>query len=398
MQTAKLGRPVIIAPCQTNCSCRSTVSPSTDGRDAAEGQQLEPGRGDHDVGLEHPPAPQPDPLGDERVDVVGDHLGLAALDRPEQVGVGHRAEPLVPGVVRRGEVLGDQRGVPEILLVQAGEHLAGAVGEALAEVVEAQLMSAMFLVRISRCASRGRQLLAEPVGDLVAARDADRSSWGCAGAWSRGRRRSAIAGTRVTAVAPLPMITTRLPAYSRSSGQNCGCTTSAGEGVEAGERRAVALVVVVVARAGVEEAARHRASVRPASRAAASTARARSTSRRRRPWCGSGCAARCRTPRRCRGCRTGSSAVRDRLRRPPRLELVAEREHVGVRADPGIAEQVPGAAHRLARLEHREGAVGALGVQSGTPRRCRTARPRRRRRRRAPGSVLMAERYRVRSA
>lgn len=34
-----------------------------------------------------------------------------------------------------------------------------------------------------------------------------------------------IAGTSVTAVAPLPMTTTRLPAWSRSSGQNCGCTT-----------------------------------------------------------------------------------------------------------------------------------------------------------------------------
>ena len=36
----------------------------------------------------------------------------------------------------------------------------------------------------------------------------------------------AMAGTRVTAVAPLPTTTTRRPAYSRCSGQNCGCTTS----------------------------------------------------------------------------------------------------------------------------------------------------------------------------
>ena len=38
--------------------------------------------------------------------------------------------------------------------------------------------------------------------------------------------RSAIAGTSVTAVAPLPMTTTRWSSYARSSGQNCGCTTS----------------------------------------------------------------------------------------------------------------------------------------------------------------------------
>ena len=34
----------------------------------------------------------------------------------------------------------------------------------------------------------------------------------------------AIAGTSVTAVAPLPITTTRLPAYSKSSGHFCGCT------------------------------------------------------------------------------------------------------------------------------------------------------------------------------
>ncbi|CAJ0692434.1 hypothetical protein LMG19089_01001 [Ralstonia edaphis] len=34
----------------------------------------------------------------------------------------------------------------------------------------------------------------------------------------------AIAGTSVTAVAPLPITTTRLPAYDRSFGQCCGWT------------------------------------------------------------------------------------------------------------------------------------------------------------------------------
>ena len=36
---------------------------------------------------------------------------------------------------------------------------------------------------------------------------------------------SASAGTSVTAVAPLPMTTTRLPVTSRSAGQCCGWTT-----------------------------------------------------------------------------------------------------------------------------------------------------------------------------
>ena len=37
---------------------------------------------------------------------------------------------------------------------------------------------------------------------------------------------SASEGTSVTAVAPDPMTTTLRPVTSRSSGQNCGCTTS----------------------------------------------------------------------------------------------------------------------------------------------------------------------------
>src|SRR6185503_14999134 len=44
----------------------------------------------------------------------------------------------------------------------------------------------------------------------------------------------------------------------------------------------------------------------------------------------------------------------DRLWLLPGPERVAEGEHVGVGADPGVAEQVPGAADRIARLEDRE--------------------------------------------
>ena len=47
----------------------------------------------------------------------------------------------------------------------------------------------------------------------------------------------------------------------------------------------------------------------------------------------------------------------------PRLELVAEGVEVGVRADPGEAEQVPGPADRLARLEDREGPARQPGGQ-----------------------------------
>ena len=51
-------------------------------------------------------------------------------------------------------------------------------------------------------------------------------------------------------------------------------------------------------------------------------------------------------------------AVDDRLVTRPRLERVRERVHVGVRADPGEAEQVPRPADRVARLEDRVRAAG----------------------------------------
>ena len=43
--------------------------------------------------------------------------------------------------------------------------------------------------------------------------------------------------------------------------------------------------------------------------------------------------------------------VGDRLRLGPRLERIAEREHVAVGADAGIAKQVPGAADAVAALQ-----------------------------------------------
>src|SRR5688572_15522755 len=55
--------------------------------------------------------------------------------------------------------------------------------------------------------------------------------------------------------------------------------------------------------------------------------------------------------------------VGDRLRLRPRLERVAERVHVGVGADAGIAEQVPGAAEVRAAFEDGVGPVRAALLQ-----------------------------------
>src|SRR6185312_13230641 len=56
-------------------------------------------------------------------------------------------------------------------------------------------------------------------------------------------------------------------------------------------------------------------------------------------------------------------SVGDRPGVLPRAERVAQGVHVGVCAHTGVAEQVPGAADPLARLQDHVGAVGTLALE-----------------------------------
>ena len=56
-------------------------------------------------------------------------------------------------------------------------------------------------------------------------------------------------------------------------------------------------------------------------------------------------------------------AVGDGLGRFPRLEAIAERVHVGIRTDAGIAEQIPGAADSVAAFQDGIGFVRAILLQ-----------------------------------
>src|SRR5882724_1940520 len=58
-----------------------------------------------------------------------------------------------------------------------------------------------------------------------------------------------------------------------------------------------------------------------------------------------------------------SRPVGDRLRLGPWLERIAQREHVAVGADAGIAEQIPGAADAIAALEDRVALARAFRLQ-----------------------------------
>ena len=55
--------------------------------------------------------------------------------------------------------------------------------------------------------------------------------------------------------------------------------------------------------------------------------------------------------------------VGDRLGLDPRLERIAQRVHVGVGADAGIAEQIPGAADAIAAFENDKALARALLLQ-----------------------------------
>ena len=100
-------------------------------------------------------------------------------------------------------------------------------------------------------------------------------------------------------------------------------------------------------------------------------------------------AGRCRPPRRCRPGRRGCWAHRPGPLPVPRPERVPEGEHVGVRADPGVAEEVPCAAQGLATLEDDVGPPRALLLEPPRrPDRRTTRRRRSGRRRAAPRRVV----------
>ena len=229
----------------------------------------------------------------------------------------------------------------------------------------------MFLERISLCASFGGQLLADLVGDLVAAGDgADpgrrplqhrhvRRGSGALGHGGHERhRRGAAADDDDPLAGVVEVVGPELWLHDRAP-----------VGVDAGENRLVAVVVVVVARAGVQEVAGE-----PARRGRAVGVLVLQGQRPPRLLGGpvgaddlgaepdllvdavlGGGLAHVPQDRR---------PVGDRLRLAPRLERVAECEHVGVRPDAGVAEQVPGAADGVAGLEDRVAATGALGLQA----------------------------------
>ena len=87
--------------------------------DVAQHAQVEAGGRDHHVGIDPAPRSKHDAVFVERLDVIGDHGGLARGDASEQVPVGHERHPLAPRVVGGREV-----GLDVVALGQhVGHHL-----------------------------------------------------------------------------------------------------------------------------------------------------------------------------------------------------------------------------------------------------------------------------------
>ena len=121
-------------------SASATVAPSTRELDPAEGQQVQPGGGDDDVGLELArPTASRMPRSVKRLDAVGDDRRAAASDRLEQVAVGHGAQPLVPRVVARAEVRVDGVALGQLALGRGADERRTEPREAAASVVDAAL-------------------------------------------------------------------------------------------------------------------------------------------------------------------------------------------------------------------------------------------------------------------
>ncbi len=178
--------------------------------DPTGGEQVEAGRGDDDVGLDLLPGPQLHPALGEGLDLVGHDRGLTMAETPEQVAVRDQTDPLVPGVVARLEV-GVDVDAPigrELGPVAPADPLPDQFGLPAAEPEEG-LGEQDVLPADDRIDESGGQDLPEQISEGVPSRQRQHVA-GRALEHRHVRGVGAIAGTRVTAVAPLPITTTRL--------------------------------------------------------------------------------------------------------------------------------------------------------------------------------------------
>ncbi len=170
----------------------------------------------------------------------------------------------------------------------------------------------------------------------------------------------AMFGINVAAVAPEPITTTRLPARSTSSGHSCGWMHLALERVEVRPLGRVALTVLVVALAHVDEAGGDGV-LRPLDRAHRDGPTTIVGRPARRLDAGVVANVRREVVLLDHLAHVMEDLVaRSDRRLAPRLELVAEGEQVAVGAHARVAVRPPRPAETVERLDDQEGLVGLL--------------------------------------
>ena len=230
-------------------------------RQAADQQQVQAGRGDDDVGLDLLARRQPYAALGERVDRVGDERGVSLAQRPEQVAVGDEAETLVPRVVLRTEVGIEREPGGQLALDALAQDSLHETRGAAREVEHAQRQQRVLPPhRFVRGAAReqaaggGGQRIDRGQRQDVAGRALQhRHVCGglCHRRHQRHRRRAAADHQH-----PLAGVVEVL-------GPVLGMHDAPREALAAGELRREALVVAVVAGAGVEEVAAQAQRSRP---------------------------------------------------------------------------------------------------------------------------------------
>ena len=332
-------------------------------RDPAERLQVQSCRGHDDVGLEHLTGLELDALLGEPDDSVGDHRGLAVADGLEQVGVGHCAQPLVPRVVGRVEVLVDGKARWQLLGVDGADQAPRGTRIALAHAVNRALLQHV-LASGDRVAALGAEHLAQRVGDRILRRhrhDVRRRTLqhrhvrGVVGYRRHQRHRGGAAADDHDPLAAVVEI----------DGPVLRVHDLAAEGLPALEVRGESLVVAVVAARRKQPAGADRGALAGVGAldvdvpAGVGARPVRAENLVVEP----DVAVDAVLGDRLAEVRQDLVGAGDRVLVLPRLELVAEGVKVGVRADAGVGEQIPGAARRAAGLQDRVRLVRLLLLQ-----------------------------------
>ena len=319
---------------------------------AAEQLQPQPRRRHHDIGRDVAPRAQPQARRGQRLDLVRHDLGTAAPDCLEQIGIGHEAHALVPRIVARVEMFFDVIVRAEALahLIQdATARLAGLLpGVSVEEDAEQDVAPAHDAIGL-----RLRQEPPHALGETILRRERDDEARralqhgyvGASGGQRRHQRhrRRAAADHHDALARRVETVRPRLRMHQRAA-----------ERIDAGKVRHETSGIIVISGADEQETAGDvdrriapcdlegpgRVGGRPcgADRLVAEANLSVETV----------------LFRRVSNIVEDRGAVGDRILAEPRPESIAQREHVGIRTDAGITEEIPGAADRVAAFEDGE--------------------------------------------